>query len=267
MLDQPRLEIIKAKPIGKGLDAFRHSFNSISDELGPSNSLEVLNRLSTEGKAIIPPCYAVNAYAALQNLALRLISAFQFLPASRLLPSSRGDRDLFGDIRKLYTALSSNDFDTDRVRSLLCAIIAKESDELLWDKVYEAVTESTPPPRPISSIQQTPWLRNTSSFVNSSEHRKYVDDVLKEELKALHVDIPKFSAAIFGKVTGLESTAKAVFEKCKEEKSHYTTKAAGIDSRITQTREMSSVDSLSSTTILTSLPTSVNLCKSLSGGR
>jgi hypothetical protein len=39
-----------------------------------------------------------------------------------------------------------------------------------------------PPPRPLSSFPQIPWLYNTSSFANSFEHRKYVDDVLKEEL-------------------------------------------------------------------------------------
>ena len=216
MLDQPRLEIIRDKPIGKGLDAFRNSFNSTAEEFGLPSSLEVLDRLSTEGKVIGPSCCAANAYVALQNLALNLISAFQILPASRLLRSSSGGKHLSGDIARLYTAANSDDFDIDRVRSLLCAVIANESDELLWDKVYEAVTESTPPPRPISSIQQTPWLRNTSSFANSSEHRQYVDDVLKEELGPMHVGIPGFFAAIFGSVTSLELTAKAVFKKCKE---------------------------------------------------
>ena len=32
------------------------------------------------------------------------------------------------------------------------------------------------------SLQQTPWLRNTTGFGNFSEHRQYVDGVLKEEL-------------------------------------------------------------------------------------
>ena len=39
-----------------------------------------------------------------------------------------------------------------------------------------------------SSIQQIPWWRNTSSFINSSEHRKYVHEVLKEELGPMYVE-------------------------------------------------------------------------------
>jgi hypothetical protein len=42
-------------------------------------------------------------------------------------------------------------------------------------------TESSPP-RLTFSFPQTPWLRSTSSFSNSTEHREYVDKVLKEEL-------------------------------------------------------------------------------------
>jgi hypothetical protein len=63
-----------------------------------------------------------------------------------------------------------------RVKPLLSAVLNNESDEFIWDKVYSAVTESAPPPRPLSSFQQTSWLRNTSSFANSFEHCKYVDD-------------------------------------------------------------------------------------------
>src|SRR5258708_29661513 len=55
-----------------------------------------------------------------------------------------------------------------------------------------------------------------SSFANSSEHRKYVDDVLKEELGPIYIGIPGFFAAIFGGVTGLKLTVKAVFEKCNK---------------------------------------------------
>ncbi|EEH16178.1 serine/threonine protein kinase [Paracoccidioides brasiliensis Pb03] len=65
----------------------------------------------------------------------------------------------------------------------------------VWNAVLgliDTVSRVTTPPRPISSIQQTPWLHNTSSFVNSTEYRKHVDFVLKEELGEIHVDIPSF---------------------------------------------------------------------------
>ncbi|KAH7237825.1 hypothetical protein B0J15DRAFT_553838, partial [Fusarium solani] len=83
--------------------------------------------------------------------------------------------------------------------------------------IYVAVTKSTPPPRPIaSSLQQTPWLRNTSSFANSSEHRKYVDDVLKEELGSMYVGLRHFHNTYFGGVVGLDAVSEAFFDQCIE---------------------------------------------------
>ena len=32
------------------------------------------------------------------------------------------------------------------------AVLNNESNELIWDKVYSTVTESTPPSRPLSSF-------------------------------------------------------------------------------------------------------------------
>jgi hypothetical protein len=37
------------------------------------------------------------------------------------------------------------------------------------------------------------WLRNTSSFANSSEHRKYADGVLEEELGPMYTGAPQLS--------------------------------------------------------------------------
>ncbi len=119
----------------------------------------------------------------LQNLALDLISALQILPASRILNSSGGSKSLFGDLSRLNTAVYSNDFDIERVIPLLNAVLTNEPDEVIWNKVYAAVTESTPPPRPLPYLAQTPYLHTTSSFVSSSEHRKYVDDVLNSPLR------------------------------------------------------------------------------------
>ena len=91
-----------------------------------------------------------------------------------------------GDLLNLNLAVYSDNFDIELIIPLLRAVLNNEPDEVIWNKVYTAVTESTPP-RPASSIQQTPWLRSTSSFANPTEHRKYVDDVLKEELGPMYV--------------------------------------------------------------------------------
>ncbi|EOO04241.1 putative protein kinase-like domain protein [Phaeoacremonium minimum UCRPA7] len=151
----------------------------------------------------------------LQNLTLDLLLALQGLRASRLLSSRGGGKNLFSDLAKLNSLVNADDFDFDRIRPLLNAVLANKPDSKIWDKVYNAITESTPPPRPIaSSLQQTPWLRNTSSFANSSEHRKYVDDVLKEELGPMYVGLRGFDQTYFGAVADLETASEAFFKQC-----------------------------------------------------
>jgi len=152
----------------------------------------------------------------LKDILLDLILALQSLPASRLLPSNSGNKILLSDLLRLNSAVISDDFDIERFLPLLNAIFRIQPDEVIWEKVYAIVTESTPPPRPLPFHVQTPHRRNTSSFANSSEHRKYVDDVLKEELGPLYVGIPGLYEAFFRGVEGLEEASAAVFKKCKE---------------------------------------------------
>jgi hypothetical protein len=68
----------------------------------------------------------------------------------------------------------SNDFDIDRITPLWNTVFNNESDEKFWNKVSIAVAKST---RPLPNLDQTPYSFNTSSFVNTSEYRKHVDDV------------------------------------------------------------------------------------------
>ncbi|KAB5513466.1 hypothetical protein GE09DRAFT_1013846 [Coniochaeta sp. 2T2.1] len=192
MADQPRLGIIKDNPIGKGLDAFRASFNTVCADKGIPYTLDALGQLDLEGK----------------NSAISMPNA--------LLTGMQIGKNLFSDLSRLNSAVNSDDFDLDRIKPLLRAALADHRDDaLIWNRVYDAVTESTPPPRPIaSSIQQTPWLRNTSSFANSSEHRKYVDNVLKEELGPMYVGLRDFHKTYFGDVPNLDTASKTFFEDC-----------------------------------------------------
>ncbi|PVH91225.1 hypothetical protein DM02DRAFT_577221, partial [Periconia macrospinosa] len=206
-----RLEILQSKPIGDGLNGVHDSFNSICQDVGISASLQALDQIGSED---------------IQNLSLALVSALQILPAARLLRSKTGN-NLFSHLAKLNSAISSDDFNIEQIRPLWNAVLNKESDDVIWNKVEAAVTESTPPPRPPSSFPQTPWVRNTSSFANSTEHRKYVDGVLKEELGPLYVGVPGFFEAYFGSVAGLQPAARAVFDKCKEGDSPLYQKESG----------------------------------------
>ncbi|KAF2475021.1 uncharacterized protein BDR25DRAFT_301533 [Lindgomyces ingoldianus] len=212
MADGSSLEVIKANPISKGLNAFLTSFESTCRDLGISGP-DGLHNIGGEGT---------------KNCLLDLISALLVLPASRSLPSKGNNINLFGDLLELSSAINSGNFNTKHIIPLLRAVLNNEPDEVIWNNVYAAVTASTaftivkPTTPPLSapyltaSFQQTPWQHNTGSFANSTEHRKYVDGVLKEELGQLYVEVPGFFDAYFGSVLGLKSVAQAVFDKCKE---------------------------------------------------
>jgi len=60
--------------------------------------------------------------AELKDILLDLILALQSLPASRLLPSNGGNKNLLGDLLRLNSAVNSDDFDIERFLPLLNAI-------------------------------------------------------------------------------------------------------------------------------------------------
>ena len=159
-----------------------------------------------------------NRHTDLRSLAFLLLPSLQSLPAAGQLLSKTGRGNLEDDLLKLISAVASDGFDFDRIKRLLNAATSDSPDDrIIWDQVYNAVTESTPPPRPIaSSLQQTPWLHNTSSFANSSEYRKDVDRVLKNELGAMYVGVSRFHETFFGGVADLEMVSGSVFKECME---------------------------------------------------
>ncbi|KAL7621718.1 hypothetical protein AAE478_009045 [Parahypoxylon ruwenzoriense] len=127
------------------------------------------------------------------------------------------DHLLQGDIYRLSAAAIEGDLELHRIKPLLHAVLTNKSDEEIWDQVYRAVTEPTPPPRTIaSSLLQTPSSRNMGSLVNSSEYRTDTDDVLKEDLGVMYADIPGFYEAFFGSVVDLERASRDIFDKCRK---------------------------------------------------
>ncbi|KAH1971687.1 hypothetical protein KXV98_005361 [Aspergillus fumigatus] len=177
-------DIVKTNPIGDGLNTFRDNLTLTCRDSGLPCSVDTLRQLDSE---------------VVQNLYLDLILALQALLASHWC-----------------AAINSDDFDCERLIPLLGAVLNKESDDAIWAKVYAVAAESTPPPRPLPFLDQTPYLHTTSSFVNSSERRKHVDTVLKEELGTIYVGIPDFYDAYFGGVDDLDKASAAVLRRCKE---------------------------------------------------
>ncbi|KAK4237599.1 dual serine/threonine and tyrosine protein kinase [Achaetomium macrosporum] len=189
--DQPRSEIIKQNPIGNGFEGFRASYKPVCNSKSIPCTPDALD---------------------LRKLALAFLSAARNLAAPRVLPARAGRGTLRSDLLRLELSLESDDSDLDRIKPLLKTALAENLDDaLVWSRVYDAVTESTPPPRSVASVKQTPWSRNTSSIAHSSEHRKYVDGLLKEELGPMYVGLPSFYEAYFGDVPNLETASEKWF--------------------------------------------------------
>jgi hypothetical protein len=49
-----------------------------------------------------------------------------------------------------------------------------------------------------------------------SEYRKYVDNILKEELGPLYIGIPSLYKVFFRGVEGLKEVSATIFKKCKK---------------------------------------------------
>lgn len=160
----------------------------------------------------------------------KLLSILLGEDAALNIRSRESDGNVASDLANLFTSLQRGNFSYIHYRWLVRLVIqrpppAESQNVEIWNfNVWNAVLDlidtasraSTPPPYPISSIQQTPWSRNTSSFVSSTEYRTYVDIVLKEELGELHVNIPGFFDAYFGDIPQLNAVSQAVLEGRKK---------------------------------------------------
>jgi hypothetical protein len=141
----------------------------------------------------------------------------QSLPDARRLPSPNGRGSLSGDLSRFYSVVDSDDFEIRSVTHLIKEVVNNAPAPKIWNTVRNLVVESTPPPRPLPNLDQTPYSFNTSSFVNTSEYRKHVDGVLKVELGSdLYIGVPRFYEAFFGEIEGLKTAATAVFMKCQK---------------------------------------------------
>jgi hypothetical protein len=211
-----RPEIIRTNPIRDALNPFRDAYNSTCERLGLPPSTDALGQIGDKGDPATLFPMSILTCIEFKNLALDIVLALQGLPASRLLPSNTCRGTLLTELSSLIPVVESDQLDAERIVPLLQAVINKEPDDVIFTEAYAAVAESTPPPRPQAQVLQTPYTPSTSSIVNSSEYRQHMDDLLKEELGPLYVDIPGFYETFFGKIPDLGENAVAAFQKCQE---------------------------------------------------
>ncbi|KAJ2988387.1 hypothetical protein NUW58_g4001 [Xylaria curta] len=195
-MDQHQLDIVRAHPLGAHLDAVRASLYEIAPT--PAD----IDAIGSE---------------ELQNLCLDLLSALRNLSAIRQLPSASGVGNLRQDLLKLTSAVASNTVNYGQIKPLLDAVLTRRSDVKIWEQVYHAVTESTPPRKPVSSFLQTPSVYKTSSVVNSSEFRVNMDKILRDELGVMYVDVPNFHEAFFGYIPNLKIASTEIFQNFTDE--------------------------------------------------
>ncbi|KAJ5106866.1 hypothetical protein N7456_003541 [Penicillium angulare] len=196
--------IIKANPIGDGLDAWNVLFESICTVRRIRSSYARRKEFKHYYSYI-----QSNSLTDTENLTLDLLFALRNLPTSRILPSPTNRGTLQQDLRKLISAAASETFDFLRISPLLNTVLARKSDSDIWNCVYDAIVEPTPPPRTI--------LHKTSSFANSSEYRQDINRVLKSELRSLYIRISDFRSIYFRGINNLIEASNAVFKRCTEE--------------------------------------------------
>ena len=111
--------------------------------------------------------------------------------------------------------IRSGKFDVPLIIPLFETVESNASDLEIYNALFALVARPATPPRPLPYLDQTPVVRNTSTFFNTSEHRKNMDDELKAELGSPYVGVPGFYDAFFGGIAGLEAVAEAAFKMCK----------------------------------------------------
>ncbi|GKZ54720.1 hypothetical protein AnigIFM49718_010539 [Aspergillus niger] len=195
-------EIIEQEPIGARMNAFRAKLALTCEDLGLPYCVKSLYDLENEGSR--------------KSISLDLVVALQALPASRVLPPVAGRQNLLSDLIILTSRINANEFQFENLIPLLHAILSRESDDGIWDKVYAAVAESTPHPQPASYFKHIPYSHSTNASPNFNDHVDDIDAILEEELGSIFTDAPGFDEAYFGAVEDLKEVAAVVFDKLRK---------------------------------------------------
>ncbi|PYI29630.1 hypothetical protein BP00DRAFT_458436 [Aspergillus indologenus CBS 114.80] len=190
-----------APPIEGGLDAFARGFKTSCDSLGIARPFDPAT---------------LEQHKDFKDLLINFVFALQNLPATSHLPATLGPGTFRNDLRRFISVVDSEEFEIQRILPLLNAVLDAEADEIVWRKAYAVVVEPTPPPRPLPFVGQTPYLHTISSFVNSSEYRRYVDTVLKGELGSIYIDVQNFAEVFLGDINGVEATSAMIMRRCTE---------------------------------------------------
>jgi len=134
------------------------------------------------------------------------------------LPSRQSSAPLVNLLVDYIPHISSGLVDVKATALLLERVVKRAPDHDIWCAVYDLVSPATPPSTPrvaASSVQDTPFTYGSGAIHNTDEGRKYMDSVIKIEMKDhIYLDLPEFFATFFDSVDGLHSLVDAVFARC-----------------------------------------------------
>ncbi|KAG9236004.1 hypothetical protein BJ875DRAFT_494545 [Amylocarpus encephaloides] len=190
-LSERQLKAINDNPINNSLDHVRATVQSSYRDADVQGPLVKFERLISDsvGRALV----------------LKLIVTLLNLLAATTMPSVNGDGMLLNDLFSLIHGISSNAFD-----------IGYAAELIKLSTHYPTTPPQSSAPF-VTSVQQTPWSFNTGSLVDTSDLRRDLDPILKDELESnLIIDHPEFFNKFFDGVPRQGEIAAAVFEICKE---------------------------------------------------
>ncbi|KAF8847973.1 hypothetical protein BDZ45DRAFT_636317 [Acephala macrosclerotiorum] len=211
-LSDQQLKVIQDNPLTDALNDFRTTLKLAYPDADFQDPLFKFEHLVTDSVG--------------RSLALKLIGILLLLPTSSALHSDDGRTPLNGEIALVYARLSSNQTEFIHTVQLLKNVVTCVEDATIWSSVIDLISRTRPIHRPatpqsnisfVASYQQTPWSFNTGSFANTSDLRRDVDPILKDELEGnLIIDHADFFNKFFDGVSQLGEVAATVFERCKK---------------------------------------------------
>jgi hypothetical protein len=177
-------------------------------------SADTVQQIIDKSKYTKPGAKLFLIYKSTKNLVLELILALQDFPETCQFLSPNSYRSFFNNFLRYILLVDSDKFNTKPVTILLKEVVNNILALKIWNIVRDFVVKSIPLLQLLPNINQTLYLFNTSSFVNISKYRKYIDNILKVELGSdLYIGVPCFYKVFFEEIKSLKTTAAAVFIK------------------------------------------------------
>ncbi|KAG6042253.1 hypothetical protein E4U39_006137 [Claviceps sp. Clav50 group G5] len=141
----------------------------------------------------------------LRDLAILLLDGLRDHPAGVMLRQLSGER--VSDPSWVVMSATA----VRCLKRLLAKAIDQADDKNLWKQVEKFISTNSR-----NQCADTPFSQFEAFVANSSEHRKDVDHLMREELGQIHVDIPCLLQTFFpSSVDGLKRSSESFFKKCR----------------------------------------------------